>query len=150
MIECPKNALEAIQRVYPMIKSIKWNNKKECFEIFEEVSKDACPFLNRVLDYSNPDGTPVPFIADRALDMLRRADTRLWPLAERMKLFDKEDEDAEKKMEENLREEVGARIKEDYNYIAGIPTFFMGSGMEVGRARYLPMQEKLLKARGAI
>jgi hypothetical protein len=123
---------------------------EECFEIFEEISQDACLRLNRVLDYFNPDDSPVPFIADRALDLLRRADTRLWPLEDRMKLFDKEDEEDEKRLERELKEEVGTRIKEDYTYIAGIPTFFMGSGMKVGRARYMPGQEKMLKAAGVI
>lgn len=150
MIECPKTALDSIQRVYPMIKAVKWNRQKNCFEIFEEVSQDACLRLNRVLDYFNEDNTPVPFVADRALHLLRRADTRLWPLEERMKLFDQEDEEDEKRLERQLKEEVGTRIKEDYNYIAGIPTFFMGSGMQVGRAKYMPGQEKILKAAGAI
>jgi hypothetical protein len=150
MIECPKASLESIQRTYPMIKAVKWNGRKKCFEIFEEISKDARLQLRRVLDYQNPDGSPLPFIADRALDLLRRADTRLWPLEERMKLFDKEDEEDEKRRERRLKEEVGARIKEDYHYIAGIPTFFVGNNMPVARARYMPAQEKLLKAAGAI
>ncbi len=148
MLECSKTALEIIQRVYPMIKAVKWNNKKECFEIFEEISKDACLTLRRILDYQNPDGTPLPFVADIALDLLRRADTRLWPLADRMALFDKEEEDFEKQQEKELRENIGTAIREDYRYIAGIPTFFFGSDMAIGRAKYRPGQANILKKWG--
>ncbi|MDD2998940.1 MAG: hypothetical protein PHV05_07735 [Candidatus Riflebacteria bacterium] len=150
MVECPKSALEIIQRIYPMIKAVKWNSKKCCFEIFEEISQNAMATLRRITDYQNYDGTPLPFIADTALDLLRRTDTRLWPLEDRMKLFDKEDEDFEKHQEKELKDYVGAVIHEDYNYIAGIPTFFMGPDMQVGRARYRPEQERILKKYGAI
>lgn len=148
MVECPKSALDTIRRVYPMIADVKWNPRKACFEMFEEVYQDTCRRLRRIMDYRNPDGSALPFIGDRALDQLRRADTRLWPLAERMKLYDKEEEEEDARIERQIRDEVGTRIKEDYRYIAGIPTFFFGPDMKVARGGYLPTQEKILKATG--
>lgn len=147
-MECPRQSLKTIQAVYPMIKKVEWNRKKSCFEIFEEISDQACLRHRRILDYRNDDNTPLPFIADQAIKLLRMADTRYWPLEERMKLFDKEDEKEEKQIQEEVKDYVGSVIKEEYNYIAGIPTFFMGDSMKVHRARYRPGQETILKAKG--
>jgi len=146
---CPSSVLDIVRRRYPMIRAIKWNPRKQVFEVFEEVSKDACRRLRRVLDYRNDDGTALPIIGDRVVDLLKRADTRLWPLEDRMALFDRQDRQEEESKTRALRDHVSTVIMEDYHYIAGIPTFFFGDGMEVARATYRPGQAEMLKRQGA-
>ena len=150
MVTCPSGVLDIVRRTYPVIKAITWNKKRECFDIFEEVSLRACLRLRRVLSYYNEDGTALPIIADHAVRLLKRADTRLWPLEERMAIFDKEDKAAEEAQAQRVRDRVHTAITEDYHYIAGIPTFFMGEHMEVRRATYRPGQEAILRRQGLI
>jgi hypothetical protein len=133
-----------------VIRAIKWNARRHVFEVFEEVSQDACRRLRRVLDYRNEDGTALPIIADRAIQILQQADIRLWPLEDRMKLFDREDRDEEESRMRGLRDHVRSVITDDYTRIAGIPTFFFGANMPVGRAGYRPGQAEILKKQGLI
>ena len=150
MHTCPSGVLGIVRRSYPVIKAITWNSKRECFDIFEEVSLRACKRLRRVLSYFNEDGTALPIIGDHAVKLLKHADTRLWPLEERMALFDKEDAVAEEAQIQRLKDRVRTVITEDYHYIAGIPTFFMGDSMQVRRATYRPGQERILRNQGLL
>ncbi len=150
MHTCPSGVLDIVRRRYPMIRAIKWNPRRDVFEIMEEASIDACRRLRRVCDYRNADGTALPIIADRALEILMRADTRLWPLADRMALFDREDKAEEETRLRGLRDHVNSVITDDYTRIAGIPTFFFGSNMPVAKAGYRPGQAEILKRQGVI
>jgi hypothetical protein len=87
------------------------------------------------------------------LEWLQKADTRNWSTARRDIFREIVDgrKKARDKAEKEMREAIEARIVEDYNYIAGIPTFFMDPrSMPEARAKYMPGQEKILKQNGAI
>lgn len=86
------------------------------------------------------------------LEWLIKADTRNWN--GRIKIFSArlwtDITNARKRPGKNLRDRIEAAVLEDYNYIAGIPTFFMDpTSMPEARARHMPGQAEILKATGA-
>lgn len=124
MLSVPDAITKRVKRQYPTI-IIQWNNNLNRFRIYEKYDAGLGARKRVIADYANEDGSPVPLIGDRVMEFLQRADTRKWPLEERMKIYDKERNDKVERDEKAFSDYVQTTIKEDYNYIAGIPTFFM-------------------------
>jgi hypothetical protein len=116
--------MKRVKGQYPTI-DIWWNDQAKQFQIMENYNEGATTAQRMIAVYQNDDGTPAPIIGDRVMEFLQRADTRKWPLEERMKVYDRERKEKVERDEKEFSEYVQTTIKEDYNYIAGIPTFFM-------------------------
>lgn len=118
---------EKIQERYPMIR-LRWNSAAKALDVIEHhggADNNGERFLWR---YQNSDGTNTPVIYDTLLNWLLKADTRHWSNHRRGDLFKKYVENREKqaaKTEKEFENAMQDRIVEDYNYIAGIKTFFM-------------------------
>lgn len=140
----PGPVRKIVQARYPNA-DIRWNPLRHEFEIGEWVS-GATRQWRRVFGYRNDDNTRAPLIADRIIKKLQLCDIRLWPLKDRMALYDKQDEEEEESAMRAIRRHVEDHIVEDYHYIAGIPTFFFGGDMQVGRATFRPSQQRALSA----
>ncbi len=149
MFNCPNSVMQIVNRVYPSAR-IKFVPKLKRFVIYDEISENGIKQLHRITDYKNRDGSLFPVSGDRALEILRKADNRLWPLKDRVALFSKEEEEEEAKMKQDLQEHVRDVFMDDYTRIMGVPTFFMGPSMQESKAKYRPGQEKLLKKSGII
>jgi hypothetical protein len=124
MLSVPSEIIRRVHNQYPTI-VIRWSNRKNRFEILEKYNRGAITAERHLWDYENLDGSPVPLVGDRLMNWLHCADTRKWPLEERMKLYDKEWDEAKAAKEREFSEGLRSIIVDDYNYIADIPTFFM-------------------------
>jgi hypothetical protein len=114
--------------------TIRWSNEVGRFQIIEKYSSEAIVKERVLWDYANEDGSPAPLIGDRVINWLNQADTRKWPMHERLKAL-RQGRDAEAKAREDAAyNELETRMLEDYNHIAGIPTFFFGKNMPMARA----------------
>ena len=134
-----------VKRHYPSI-SVHFNHRKKRFQLIEETIKGSAPFFRRLWDYENIDGTKFPCLASRVVDWLHKANTQHWPLELRMAAFDKQDAEERASNKRAFDAMVADKIMEDYHYIAGIPTFFFGPDMPVGRATFTPAQQRMLKS----
>lgn len=120
----PSSINETIKRRYPNIR-IDFDNRRKRFVVLETYNKGAVSETRRLWDYENPDGSVGPVSLHVIMEWLSLADTRNWPLEERMKLYDKEREKEKERAAKEFSETVRTNIVEDYSYIANIPTFFM-------------------------
>ena len=146
-VSCPPRVAEVIHAQYPMIDLV-WNQEKSALEFVEAYSEEAVIKKRSIGVYKNPDGSSVPVSPDRVMDFLHRADTRKWPVMDRVNLWRKERDAAREARIDKAVEEAGNRVLEDYSRIAGIPTFFFGPSMEVSREHHHPTIQKMLRARG--
>lgn len=141
-----------VQKRYPMC-FVKWNSERKCAEVWENYDGKIGKQTRHLWTYENPDGSKLPVEPSWVLEWLQKADTRNWSAANR-DLFREIVEGRKKqkeKAEEELREAVGVRVGEDYNYIMGIKTFFMDPrSMPVSKTTHTPGQEKILKQDGLI
>jgi hypothetical protein len=139
-----------LQERYPMC-FVKWSPERRLAEVWEKYRGKVGDMTRHLWTYENPDGSRLPVEFAVILEWLQKADTRNWSMARRNLFRDIVDtrEKARKKAEEDVREAITTRIVEDYNYIAGIPTFFMDpKSMPEARAKLMPGQEKILKQNG--
>ena len=127
----------------------RWNGANHSTEIWEDYGEGK----RHLWTYRNPDGSTYPVIYDRVMKWLQRADTRNWNMQTKdlFREIMKREEDEKRAREKSFRDKIEDRILEDYNYIAGIKTFFMDpSSMPQRVTTYMPEQERLLKGAGAI
>ena len=114
---------EIIKRYYPMCE-VRLNHRTGRYEVHEEIFKETIRTSRRLWEYENEDGTHRPCIADKVIAWLKRADTRNWPMQDRIKVWDKEDAEELERAEKKDSDLLQAMIIEDYDHIAGIKTFF--------------------------
>lgn len=137
-----------IKERYPMI-FFRWNGAQHATEIWEDYGEGK-----RLLwTYRNPDGSTYPVIYDRAMEWLQKADTRNWNMQNKdlFREIMKSHEEEKLAAQKSFKDKVEDRILEDYNYIAGIKTFFMDpSSMPQRVTTYMPGQEQALKAKGLV
>lgn len=134
MLSVPDSIRRRIRDEYPSI-VVRWNSEKSRFEIFERYFEGVVQRLRHLWDYENLDGTALPLVGDRLTSWLHQADTRKWPLEDRMKLYDREDEEETESRKRALSNEVQSIIIDDYTRIAGIPTFFMNPAFKARAGR---------------
>lgn len=141
----PDSVRRAVRARYPRA-DIRWNPLRQEYEVGEVIPEGARSRWRRVFGYRNDDNSKAPLIADRVIKKLQLCDITLWPLADRMALYDKDDAKEEDAALQAVRRHVEDHIREDYHYIAGIPTFFFGPDMQVGKAGLRPSQQRALAA----
>lgn len=146
-----KDIEKRIQQRYPTI-HLQWDDRVKGFKVMEHHGGPIGNGWRFLWTYENPDGTRLPVVYDRVLEWLIKADTRNWHWQDKdlfrtiMDGHNKRQEEARKE----FRDRIEAAVLEDYNYIAGVPTFFMDpTSMPEARARHMPGQAEILKATGA-
>jgi hypothetical protein len=148
MLSVPTSVERLLSEHYPNA-ALRWNNRLARFELWEKVTRGPRPGDRLITVYRNHDGTTLPLVGSRALEILKRCDVRLWPLEDRMALFDKEDEAAMASKERELSEHRRTIMTEDYNYIFDVPTFFMDpTSMPEWKRKFRPSQERAAKRMG--
>ncbi|MFH0960440.1 MAG: hypothetical protein V1897_17250 [Pseudomonadota bacterium] len=129
---------------------LKWNPSGR-WEIWEKYSAGALKDTRKIMDYRNADGRFLPLSTDHLVDLINRSDTRKWPLPERVKIWAKKNQDEKDEVKRDARNDTMAQITDDYNYIAGIKTFFMDpKSMPERVTTYTPAQRETLKRWGQI
>jgi hypothetical protein len=140
-----------IRRRYPTI-HLRWNNQRLALEVWENHKGKAGNGWRHLWTYQNDDGTRAPVVYDTLLGWLLKADTRNWP--GRFDLYQEimdSRERVQKDSEAKTREALHTAIVEDYEYIAGVKTFFMDpSSMPQRVTTRLPRQAEILKKMGEI
>lgn len=150
MADCPSHIKELFRRRWPQL-SLRWNKEANRFEIWEKYVRGASYDHRLIMPYENFDGSPLPVVADQVVDLVHRADTRKWPLHERLKIMRKQRDDDKNEMIKNFRDATMARITDDWNYINGTKTYFMDPlSMPQRMTTYTPYQERELKRMGAL
>lgn len=130
---------------------LKWNKSKTRWEIWERYTAGAVTDTRKIMDYQNHDGQFLPISTDRLVNLVNRADTRKWPLPDRVKIWHKKNQEEKEEVKRDARNENVSRIIDDYNYIAGIKTFFMDpKSMPERVTTYTPAQRETLKRWGKI
>lgn len=147
MVSCPDYVTRRIHGEYPMINLV-WNNQKSVFEYVETYTSKATTMTRVLGEYRNPDGSPTPLNTDKIMDWLHRADTRRWPMMDRLAAMRRDREEYRRKREEAAFDQANAMIMEDYSRIAGIPTFFMGPSMTAPRETHHPAIQRRMKLAG--
>lgn len=146
----PDSIRDEIRRRYPTIE-IRWSPIQRRFKILERFGIGATEGLRHLWDYENSDGTPGPLMLSVVLEWLLEADTRRWPMQDRVKLYIDEHKKETQRRDREQKEFRKAVIMEDYDYIAGIKTFFMDPrSMPVHVTTRTPYQEKAAKALGVM
>lgn len=129
-----------VQQRYPMI-HLRWDDSNHSVKLMEHHGGPIGNGWRFLWTYENPDGTRLPVVYDRVMEWLIKADTRNWHWQDKDLFREIMDGDKRRKEEarKEFREQIESAILEDYNYIAGIPTFFMDpTTMPIGRAGSLP------------
>jgi hypothetical protein len=146
-----ENLEKQIQKRYPTI-HLKWNDKRKLVELQEHHGGPIGNGWRFLWAYENPDGSRLPVIYDRVIEWLLKADTRNWHWQDKdlFREIMNGRAKAEEQSKKEMRDAIEDRILEDYNYIAGIPTFFMDpTSMPEARAKYRPGQEEILRNSGS-
>lgn len=139
-----------IQERYPMV-HLQWDDRSKGVKVMEHHRGPTGNGWRFLWTYENPDGTRLPVVYDRLLEWLIKADTRNWHWQDKdlFREIMNGHERREREAKKEFRERVEAAVLEDYNYIAGIPTFFMDpTTMPEWRGKYRPGQEEILKRSG--
>jgi len=145
-VTVPEAVNKLIRRFYDNAYVV-WNNRKSQYELWEKVDRGPRPGARKITTYRNHDGSMFPIIGDRCVEILQKCDVRLWPLEARMAMFDREDAEARESKEREMSERRKTIVMEDYNYLFGVPTFFMDpSSMPEARSKMRPSQERAYKA----
>jgi hypothetical protein len=128
-----------------------WNPDRKRFEVWERFTNGASDDTRKIMDYQNHDGTALPVVSDTLIDLINRADTRKWPLKDRLKLWKKKSQEEVEAVRKKNRDFTESVLIEDYRYINGIPTFFMDPrSMPQWKSTFTPYQEKILRRDGHI
>lgn len=116
-----------VKERYPMIE-VEYNRETGRVEVIENHGNIMKAGGKRWLwDYQNPDGSMFPVHSFQIISKLQMMDTRNWNHGRKENLYEnivKAREDRAEKTHEHFKEDMSSRIVEDYNYIAGIRTFF--------------------------
>jgi hypothetical protein len=129
----PASVIREVKERYPMI-DLEINRETGRIEIWENHGKSKHGMNRRWLwDYENPDGSLLPICAHQIVNRLIIMDTRHWSEQRRKNLFKTITSSREEQVEKSrkyFKERAKNKILEDYNYIAGIKTFFMNPKAE--------------------
>jgi hypothetical protein len=141
----PDHIRRSLKDRYPTLE-LRWNHRKECFELIEHAHRGAVGEERVLWDYSNYDGTAQPVVWDWLYRHICLSDTRKFPMMDRLQEMRAEKAMEERRKMDVARRRIGDMVTDDYHYFADIPTFFMGPSMQEARAKFRPSQERAIKA----
>ncbi len=150
MPEVPSEIKKRVKAEYPTLE-IRWDHKAEKFAVIEHYRVGAMNAERHICYYENADETAVPLISDHLMELLHMADTRKWPLPERLKAY-RERWDADKAAKEReFRNTVADFYIDNAPYMTSCSRFFMDpKSMPEWKSKFMPSQERVLRKWGVI